>query len=154
MSKDSVTYRNEFEHEEKIFEQIKGQLGADGLVVFAFRGCKDGLWQSKYIDGEFNERDFLFIIESAVHCYKFVERRRKELLEAVVSGEGKINFSSSDALFRMEGDFERTIAEMEAGELRQHMVFAREQIKDLREEIEDLSFQDSERQKHGAPDGL
>lgn len=83
------------EKEMKIFMDTKKQLHTDAFVAFAFKRCKNGLYISRYIEGEFDRKYLLEVIEGALKFYHFVEKRSEEL-ENAVTGKEKENIETMD----------------------------------------------------------
>lgn len=142
--------------EEKIFAETKKQLKTDAFVAFAFKRCKDGLWLSRYIDGEFNEKYLISSIEEAIHFYRLVEKSRKESKDAVFEKvkkdiETREGGNDSIELFEMSPqDFGDAIICMGTDELQTHMLYAREIVEHLRSQLEELSYRVAEYEKHGS----
>lgn len=144
------------EEEKKIFEETWRQLKTDAFVAFAFKRCKDGVWLSRYILGEFNENYLIYSIEEALKFYREVEKGGKEPKNAVFERVKKdilTNEEGNDSLKLFEiplQDFADAIVCMGADELQGHMLYARGIIENLQGQLEELSYRLAEYEKHGS----
>ncbi len=57
---------------------------------------------------------------------------------------------TSVALFQLQmDDFVESIKEMDADELSLHLIYAKDMLSELTEQLEEISYQIAEREKHG-----
>jgi hypothetical protein len=118
--------------EAKIFAEAEEKLSSDAFFGFSFKRVESKMYMSRYINGEFNEKFFLYVIKASLDFYDLVRKDELERME-----EGKAKIATCEALFQLEmDDFVDSIKEMEADELRLRLIYAHDRLSELLDDIQ------------------
>lgn len=62
----STVNRKDEDQEKKILHKAKKQLTADAMFVFLFRENEEGVFVTRYLEGEFKKKYYQIVVEGAL----------------------------------------------------------------------------------------